>query len=469
MEKRVDVAIIGAGSAGLTATGRVRRKTDSFVLINGGELGTTCARVGCMPSKAAIQVAEDFHRRTLFDREGIEGESELSVNFEDALEHVRDLRDIFVDQVLMTSTDNMGEELIEGHARFLEPDLLQIDDGQRIRAKRVIIATGSHPIVPEGWAAFRDRILTTDELFEQESLPESMVVVGLGIVGLELGQALHRMGIKLTGIDQLNTIGGLSDPVVNQTAIEIIGKEMPLWLGAPATIVQEGDRLRVSAGDRSVLVDGVLAAMGRRPNVAGLGLENLGAPLDERGVPVHDPHTMQIGNLPVFIAGDVTGDRAILHEANDEGRIAGHNAVRETPEAFERKTPLAINFCDPNICMVGASWDQLDEERIAVGEMKMAGLGRAIIMGKNKGLIRVYADKEDGRVLGAAMVATKSEHLAHLLAWGIQQGMTVFDMLRMPFYHPALEEGLQSALYGLRRQIIHQPEDPIELRRRSSS
>ena len=133
MEKQVDVAIIGAGSAGLTTMSRVRRATDNFVLINGGELGTTCARVGCMPSKVAIQVAEDLHRRTIFEREGIEGGDGLSLYIPEAMEHVRDLRDVFVDQVLMTTTDEMGEELIEGYAKFVEPDLLEIDDGRRIR------------------------------------------------------------------------------------------------------------------------------------------------------------------------------------------------------------------------------------------------------------------------------------------------------------------------------------------------
>jgi len=131
MEQKVDVAIIGAGSAGLYAMGQVKRKTDSFVLIDGGELGTTCARVGCMPSKALIQIAEDFHRRSLFKREGIAGGDGLSVDAEGAMEHVQDLRDIFVDKVLSNSTDHMGEEFITAHARFLAPDLLQVGEERK--------------------------------------------------------------------------------------------------------------------------------------------------------------------------------------------------------------------------------------------------------------------------------------------------------------------------------------------------
>ena len=140
MKNEVDVAIIGAGTAGLFALSQVRKVTDSYVLINGGELGTTCARVGCMPSKAAIQVAEDFQRRKLFDRQGIEGADKLSMDIPAALEHVQDLRDVFVDKVLSSSTDEMGDELIAGYAAFLEPNLLAVND-EKIRAKKIIIAT----------------------------------------------------------------------------------------------------------------------------------------------------------------------------------------------------------------------------------------------------------------------------------------------------------------------------------------
>jgi dihydrolipoamide dehydrogenase len=464
MEKHVDVAIIGAGSAGLYALSEVRKATDRFVLIDGGELGTTCARVGCMPSKAAIQVAEDFHRRSLFERMGIEGGDALKLNPAEALEHVRDLRDVFVDKVLSNSTDRMGEEFIAGQARFLSPTQLQVGE-DLIHARAVVIATGSRPVVPRDWQAFGDRILTTDELFELEDLPGSLAVIGLGIIGLEMGQALARLGVDVTGIDQLDYIAGLQDPEVRQAAVDILGKEFPLWLGAAAEITEENGRLRIRAGERSVLVDRVLAAMGRRPNVEGLGLENLGVALDERGLPPFDSRTMQVGELPVFIAGDVTGERPILHEAGAEGRIAGFNAVQEQVVAFRRHTPLAINFCDPNIAVVGGNWDDLDPDRIAVGEVKLGPLGRALIMGKNKGMIRVYADKEDGRLLGASLIAPKGENLAHLLAWSIQHGLTVFDLLRLPFYHPTIEEGLQAALNDLRGKITRQPPGPVELER----
>jgi dihydrolipoamide dehydrogenase len=454
MEQTVDVAIIGAGSAGLYALGQVRRKTDSYVLIDGGELGTTCARVGCMPSKALIQVAEDFHRRKLFDREGIEGGEALSVSAVDVMQHVQGLRDIFVDKVLSSSTDDMGDEFIEGYARFLEPGLLAVGE-RRIRARRVVIATGTSPIVPPAWKVFGDRILTTDEIFEIETLPQSMAVIGLGVIGLELGQALQRLGVAVTGVDQLDVIGNIDDPDVNQLAQQLIGKEMPLWLGHPASIEEAGDgRLRVSAGGQSVTVDRVLVAIGRAPNLSGLDPEKAGITLNAAGVPDYNPHTMQIGDQPLFIAGDVNLDRQLLHEAADEGRIAGINAVSDSPIAFRRKTPLLITFCDPNIVLVGARYAQLDLDRTLIGTVSFGMLGRALIMGRNKGLLRLYADKASGRLLGASILAPHGEHLGHLLNWCIEQRLTVLQMLRMPFYHPVLEEAIQPVL----RDLIGQSE-----------
>jgi dihydrolipoamide dehydrogenase len=464
MERKVDVAIIGAGSAGLTATSTVRRYTENFVLIDGGELGTTCARVGCMPSKAVIQVGEDMHRRGLFERMGIAGGDGMSVDMPVALEHVRHLRDHFVDQVLATSIDQMDDQqFIAENAFFLEPTLLQVGE-QRIRAEKIILATGSRPIVPRAWEAFGERILTTDNFFEQADLPSRMAVIGLGVIGLELGQTLSRLGVQVTGVDLATSIGGLRDPEVNAAAIEIMNKEFPLWLGHAAELTEEADgSLRVSAGDQSVVVDQVLVCMGRRPNLCDLGLDNLGVRFTARGLPDYDLNTMQIGQFPIFIAGDVNADRPILHEANLEGRMAAYNATHEPVVAFKRKVPLAITFCDPNIVSVGAAWDTLKENDIVVGEMKFAPLGRALVMGKNKGLLRVYARKLDGRLLGAAMIAPKGENLGHLLAWCLQQELSVADLLKMPFYHPTIEEGLQGALYDLRRKLDLKSEIPLEL------
>ena len=464
MKHEVDVAIIGAGTAGLFALSQVRKVTESYVLINGGELGTTCARVGCMPSKAAIQVAEDFQRRKLFDRQGIEGADKLSMDIPTALEHVQDLRDVFVDKVLSSSTDEMGDELIAGYATFLEPNLLAVN-GEEIRAKKIIIATGSRPYIPPAWQDFRDRIFTTDEIFEQEDLPESLAVIGLGVIGLEMGQALSRVGVKVTGIDKQDHIGGLQDPLANEQAIDILRKEFPLWLGTEPVVKEQAGKFLVTCAEKAATVDGLFVSIGRVPNLERLGLEKLGVGRDERGIPVFNPHTLQLGELPIFIAGDVTGHRPLLHEAAEEGRIAGFNAVQDSPVEFRRRTPLTIVFSEPNIATVGRSWSELEHDAVAIGEVKIGLVGRALIMGKNRGILRLYANTSDGRILGATLVMPKGENIAHLLGWAIEQDLTVWDLLKMPFYHPTIEEALQAALYDLARKLEWSSPEPVELRR----
>ena len=450
MEKTVDVAIIGAGTSGLNAVSQVKKAGKSFLLINGGFWGTTCARVGCMPSKAFIQVAEDYHRREIFDRHGIEGEDELRLDVSEGMEHVRDMRDIFVDRVQGSSTDNMPVEVkLEGYAKFINANTLQVGE-TTVYAKGIVIATGTRPIVPESWKQFGDRILTTDEVFEQEDFPESMAVIGLGVIGLELGQALSRKGIKVTGVEGSDRIASLSDSAANDIAVQLMRKEFDIWLGEQAQLSEEGNQIRVTAGDKSVVVDKVLVAIGRSPNLENLGLDHLDLALDEQGLPVYDPNSMQLGDLPIYIAGDVNGSKQILHEAGDEGKIAGYNAARNSSVRFKRKTPLGITFCDPNIVTVGADWSTLaDNPKVVVGEMRMGPVGRALIMGKNKGVMRVYVDKTNAQLLGATLVSVKGENVGHLLAWAIQQELMVYDILRLPFYHPVIEEALQACFYDV--------------------
>jgi len=462
MSKKVDIAILGSGTAGLAALAQVKHKTDDFVLINGGEPGTICARVGCMPSKVLIQVAEDFHRRHIFNRHGIHGGENLKLSIPDAMEHVRDLRDIFVDRVLAGTTDHMGDEFIEGYARFVAPNALEVN-GTKIEANKVVIATGSTPIVPAAWHEFGDRILTTDTIFEQEDLPQNIAVIGMGVIGVELGQAMAHMGLTVTGVDQLENIAGLSDPKINHTAVEILSKEMDLWLGHAAELSAVNDKIEVRSGGRAVVVDKVLASMGRRPNLQDLGLDTLGIELDERGMPQHDPSTMQIGDLPIFLAGDVINDRAVLHEASDEGRIAGRNASAGTVTAYRRRVPLAITFSDPNIAVVGQRYSDLDPEQTAVGTVRLGPVGRALIMGRNRGILRVYARRSDKRIVGAEMACPGGEHLAQLLALAIQQQLDVLQLLRLPFYHPTLEDALQSALRDLRDNLYPSDAHPYEL------
>ncbi len=454
----VDVAVIGAGTAGLVALREIRQVTDRFVLIQDGPMGTTCARVGCMPSKVLIQTAEDYHRRTALAKKGIQNADALRVDGAEVMRYVRKLRDYFTDGMI-EKTRRFGDKLIRGRARFLDVHRLEAA-GRIIEAKRIIIATGSRPIVPKPWAALGNRVLTSDTIFEIDTLPKSLAVIGLGVIGAELGQAMGRLGVDVVGIARSGRIAGLSDPEVTASAVDALSQDMTLWSGYTAQISADGNMLSVSAGPYKKEVQAILVSVGRRPNVDDLGLERLGVKMDDKGVPRYNPETLQVGDLPIFIAGDANAKDPILHEAWDDGRVAGYNAVRDEPACFKRRTPLKITFTDPNIVLVGRHCDQLDIDSCVVGRVDFADQGRALIQDKNHGLLKLYADPKSGRLLGAELCAPAGEHLGHLLAWAIQREMTVFDALRMPFYHPVIEEGLRSALQAMTADIAEPPHFP---------
>lgn len=443
MSQPLDVIILGAGSAGLAALREVRKRTDHWRIVNDGPWGTTCARVGCMPSKMLIEAANAYHARRALHTFGIEGADALRVDLPAVLRRVRALRDDFVAGTL-AATD-AGERAISGHARLLDAQRVEVN-GQVHTARRIIIATGSRPIVPEDWLAFGDRILTTDTLFEQPTLGPRVAVIGLGPLGVEIAQALARLGVEVMAFATGKSVAGLSDPAINDALLARLKDEFIVNVGDKAELREVAGGIQVTNGSATVVVDQVVAAMGRRPNLEHLGLDTLGVALDDKGRPPIDPCTLQVGDLPVFIAGDADGDRPLLHEAADEGHIAGLNALAPTPRGFARRTPLAITFSQPHAAVVGQRHADLPEGQWVGGTVDFARQGRARVAQCNHGRLNVYAEHGSGRLLGAELCAPAGEHMAHLLALAVEQRLTVHDLLRMPFYHPVLEEGLRTAL-----------------------
>lgn len=447
----VDVAIVGAGTAGLAALREISAHTDNFILINAGPYGTTCARVGCMPSKALIAASNAFHARTKLDEFGIRGGSALRSDIPAVLRRVRSLRDHFVSGVLK-ATEELGKRKIAGHARLEGPNRLIV--GERIiQARQIILAPGSRPIVPKPWRSLGDCILTSDSLFDQKDLPLRMGVIGLGPLGVEIAQALSRLGLEVHGFDAAKQIAGISDDKVANVTRDIVAKEFAVHLDTQVELAGAGDGIEIRWNKERVIVDKVIAAVGRRPNVNGLGLETLGVPLDAKGIPEVDPMTMRIGATTVFLAGDANGDKPLLHEAADEGHIAGLNATSEDPIHLTRRTPLSVVFSDPEVAFVGQRSKGLDPYTTLIGEADFSRQGRARTMQENRGLLRLYAARGDGRLLGAEMAIPAAEHMAHLLALAVGQQLTVHDLLRMPFYHPTLEEGLRTALRAIAREL----------------
>ena len=462
----VDVAIIGAGTAGLYALREVRRAKKSFVLIDHGPLGTTCARLGCMPSKVALHTAETWKESRRFPGMGIKDTENLSTAHALAWASLREQRDRFAAGAAGKAIEAASAHLLSGNARFIAPGVLEVDDGnqlQIVRAAAIVIATGSSPVVPAWMSSLGDRVITTDQLFELESLPKSIAVLGLGAIGLEMGLALSRLGIKVTGIDMARTPAGITDPEVAAAAIAYFGREMEMWFGASAELKSAPSGIEVACQGKKLVVERALAALGRRPRLDGLDLAACGMILNERGLPTVDPATLQTNVPRVFLAGDANGDRSLMHEAADEGAIAGFNAASTSNTSFRRRTPLAIAFTRPDIATIGARFDQLDMRDVIIGTAHTAGNARSRVLHGEGGLLRVYADSTSGRLLGASILAIDGEHLAHLLAWAIARGETVQQLLEMPFYHPTVEEMLQSALQGAVRQLPERSQLPSGL------
>ena len=459
--RKVDVAVIGAGSAGLPAFRAAHRHTENVVLIEGGIYGTTCARVGCMPSKLLIAAAEAAHSIETASKFGVYT-SKPNINGHDVMRRVRSERDRFVGFVLESVESIDPKHHFRAHARFLDDHTIQAED-KIFEAKSVVIATGSSPKLMPMFDGLGERLVVNDDIFDWETLPESVAVFGPGVIGLELGQALHRLGVRIRIFGLSGSLKPLSDMGIRNYAENLFKAEFPLDTKANILGLElENDQVKIcfvdckNGEEKEEFFDFLLAATGRFSNVNDLGLENTKLELDSLGVPLFNSATMQCGNSSIFIAGDVNNDLPLLHEAADEGEIAGDNAGRFPDiKTGLRRSPVTVVFCDPQIAIVGDSWNELEgKENVVTGKVSFEGQGRSRIILKNKGLMHVYADRNSGLFLGSEFIGPHAEHLAHLMSWAHQQKMTIQQMLEMPFYHPVIEEGLRTALRDVKSKLF---------------
>lgn len=468
----VDVAIIGTGSAGMSAYRAARAHSDRLLLIEKHLYGTTCARVGCMPSKLLIAAAEAAHHVRHAAGFGVEAGPPV-VDGRAVMARVRAERDRFVGFVLDDVQSWPAEHRLIGDARFVAPHRLRVGEAL-VEAKRIVIATGSRPTWPAAWNALGDRLIVNDAVFDWEDLPRAVAVFGNGVIGMELAQALARLGVRVRLFGLGGLVGPLIDPQVIAAARAAFAQDYRFDPEAEvASVTREGDQVVVRYRGKPELgeadaeieerFDYLLAATGRRPNLDLIGLEHSGLALDARGTPLgFDPATGRIGDSHIFIAGDAAPDVPLLHEAADLGRIAGDNAGRY-PQLRRRKrrSPLSVVFSDPQIALAGEALRSIEARGVdfVTGAVDFAGQGRSRVMRRNQGRLSVYVERGSGRFLGAEMVGPDAEHLAHLLAWAHQARLTVGEMLDSPFYHPVIEEGLRSALRAA-RDLAGAPAEP---------
>ncbi|NNU17585.1 dihydrolipoyl dehydrogenase [Parvularcula sp. ZS-1/3] len=451
------IAVIGAGTAGLAAFRSARELTDDVLLIESGPLGTTCAREGCMPSKALIASAKVA--ATARGGESFGVKTSVKVDGPAVMKRVRRLRDHFVDGVIEGYRAIPEAQRLRGRAKFLAPGILDVG-GRRVEAERIVIATGSEAVIPGDIAeATGGRFMTVGDIFELHGLPERLLILGSGVIGCEIADSMASLGVEVSCLSKGGDISFLSDPLVKSAAETILKGHFRLLPDAEFELLGwEGDvfsvKLAEGDGPQTEGFDAVLVATGRKPSLNDLNLEKAGLELDDQGTPQFDELTRLCRgseDKPVFIAGDADAETMVLPRANWTGEAAGRNAAN-WPSVGKADAPptMGICFTEPSMAQVGKRFSEVeDRDDLLIGCADFSDQGRAICEGRNEGILRIYGSAKDQKILGAEMIGPDAEHHAHILALMLRQEITISEAQEMPAYHPVTEEGLRTALRNL--------------------
>ncbi len=407
--ERHDLVVIGGGAGGMAAADAGVRRGLDVAMVQDGPMGGDCTWTGCVPSKALISAAAA-------GRSSAEGLAEAKR----AIHHVAALEaaDVFRAR---------GITVHEGRARFLTRSTLEIDGGARIAARRVVIATGARPLVPP-IPGLRDASpLTSDTLWDLDALPDSLAVLGGGPIGVELAQALARLGVTVTLLEAAPQLVGREDPETAELVrAALAGDGVDVRIGAPVTEVQrdEGRGVVVHAdGVEPVRAGHVLVAIGRTPMTDGLDVVAAGVRVDEKGFVVTDDR-MATTAPGVYAVGDVTGRFPFTHGAHAQGITAVGNAF--APVAFRRFSTRAlpfVTFTDPEVARVGMTEAEAFEwwgADARVVELPMTGVDRAILEDRTEGFIKLIAapgrllgHRAGGQLVGATIAAPHAGELVH--------------------------------------------------------
>lgn len=433
---KYDVVVIGAGTAGLAAYRAVVAQGLSALLIEKEDrVTTTCAQSGCMPSKLLIASAKAAKNVKNSSKFGV-NVGNVTLDEEAIFLRVQSERDRFVGFVERgAATLNK----IHGLPKFITENKIHIN-GQTILAEKFIIATGTSVRVPE---IFKNvpGILTNESVFELKKLPKKLLVVGAGVIGLELGVAFAQLGVSVTLLNNLDTILGLSDKV-QASVKESLKRRLDYQENSSVLGIKvKGESYLVNINGTEVEYDKILLAAGRVPNITNLGLENVWR--DVNFIKDMDPVTHHVKGTPIYLAGDVDGTRPLLHEAAFYGKNVGDYVATGKRTREQDMTKMAVVFTDPQIMMIG---ERFNASTQFMGSVDFSDQGRSRVDGVNEGILEVYFDKHTKLLTGAQMSGPDAEHIAHILAWAIEMGATLDKLLSMPFYHPVIEEGLRTAL-----------------------
>lgn len=458
-----DLLIIGTGGAGTAAAIRAAEHGARTAIVEGGEVvGGTCVNIGCIPSKYLIEAAASYHSSWT----GFPGvvACEPQVAWDLVLHRKRALverlrQEKYVDVLGAYE----GISLLRGRARLLGDGRVQVGDDE-VRACKVVIATGASPAMPPIPGLAEAGALSSTTAMELEALPASMIVIGAGAIGLELGQAFARFGVRVSVLDVAPRILPNEDPDLTQALTDALTKEgMAFHTAVRVTRVarkEAGYVLEVRQGNEkeALRAEQLLVATGRRPNTADLGLDLAGVELDELGF-VRVDAFMRTSNPDVFAAGDVTGGPQYVYVAALSGGIAAQAALAETsgeaPVPIDLSATPRVTFTDPQVAAMGMTEHEAREagRDPRVTSLPVKELPRAAVSNRDRGLIKLVAEAGTGRLLGAHVVAPNAGDIIGEATLAVRFGLTTNDLVST--LHPYLTwaEGLKLAAQTFTKDV----------------
>jgi len=452
----VDVAVVGGGPGGYSAAFRCAELGLETVVVDAGKrLGGACLWEGCIPSKALLHVAALI--------EDAERARELGVDFGEPRVSLDPLRKWKAERVvgrlargLASVAKAKGVEVIGGRAVFESSRELRVegDEPQKVRFKHAVIATGSAPAGLPGLTVSSDRVIDSTAALELADVPEKLLVIGGGYIGLELGQVYAALGSAVTLVEMTD---GLL-PGVDRALVHLLARRCEklfaqIRLGARVTsLVERGSAIEARFdGDGVAAFDRVLVAVGRQPASAGLGLEYTRVSADARGFIGVDDHC-RTTDPAIYAVGDVTGEPMLAHRAMRQGKVAAE-VMAGRPAAFDNVVVPAVVFTDPEVAWCGLTESEAEREgrTVKVAKREWAAAGRALTLGRSDGLTKLIADPDSGRVLGVGIVGPGAGELIAEGALAVETALTVEDLAATIHAHPTLSETLMEAAEALLR------------------
>jgi dihydrolipoamide dehydrogenase len=457
--KRHDLVVIGAGPGGYAAAIRgAQLGLDTACVEKEARLGGTCLRVGCIPSKALLESSEKYAEA----RHGLAVHGVKVKSAELDLGAMMARKDGIVEQLTDGIAGLFKHNKVtryEGAARLDGPGRVVVGD-QVIEAKHVIIATGSTAATLPGIELDGDRIGDSTAALTWPEVPEKLIVIGAGYIGLELGSVWARLGAQVTVLEYLKRILPGTDGEIARVAQQLFKKQgLSFELGAKvtgATLDRKGQQVTVTVeGKNPFTADRVLVAVGRKPHTEGLGLDTVGIETDQRGfIPVDGHGATRAAN--VYAIGDVTGGAMLAHKATDEGvacveRIAGKAAH------FDPALVPAVCYTDPEIAGVGRTEEQLKDDGVdySKGVYTFRSNGRAMALDRVEGRVKVLAHKETDRVLGVHIIGPRAGDLIAEAAAAMAYGASAEDIGAVCHAHPTLSEVLREAALAAFDRPLH--------------